>query len=200
MDRAILTEVHDWWCGQLDGITDFPDDKAGLWFDRKDETDAYIREHFGPHLDAVAAAEWPVDSLTREEAVGLVVFLDQFPRNIFREDGRAFAYDALARLHATALIEQGVADFCLIERVFVYLPFEHSEAIADQDRSIALFAALLLQSPEDQKDRYREFLQYAYKHWDLVRRFGRFPHRNAALGRETTPEEAAFLAEHGRGY
>ncbi|MBB5753175.1 DUF924 family protein [Prosthecomicrobium pneumaticum] len=200
MDRTILAEAHDWWCGQLADITDFPIEKSRRWFDRSEETDGYIRATFGPYLDAVAAHDWALSELTREEAVGLVLFLDQFPRNIFRKNAQAFAYDGVALDHARAVIEGGLSDFCLVERVFLFLPFEHSEEMSDQDRSIALFASLLLQAPDDQKEIYREFFKYAYLHWDLIRRFGRFPHRNADLGRETTPQEAEFLAKNGRGY
>ncbi|SHG94587.1 Uncharacterized conserved protein, DUF924 family [Kaistia soli DSM 19436] len=196
----ILIEAHHFWCGHLPSKDYFPAEKAGIWFERSDATDAQIFSIFGPFLDAVAANDWPVDQLDRAEAIGLVIMLDQFPRNIFRDDGRAFAYDATARRHARALVESGVERFALIERCFLYLPFEHSEDIADQEFSVALYEALLGDAPAAQADTYRNYLDFAIKHRDLIRRFGRFPHRNAVLGRENTPEEAAFLAEHGRGY
>lgn len=196
----ILIEAHHFWCGHLPSKEFFPREKAGLWFERSDATDAHIFAIFGPFLDDVAAHGWDMAALDRREAIGLVIMLDQFPRNIFRKDARAFAYDEVARRHARALVESGIGRFALIERCFLYLPFEHSEAIADQDLSVALFEALAAEAPAEQADTYRNYLDYAVKHRDLIRRFGRFPHRNAWLGRENSAEEAAFLAEHGRGY
>ena len=196
----ILTEAHHYWCGHLPTRDYFPADKAAIWFERSEATDGEIFALFGPFLDEVARRDWNLADLDRTEAIGLVIMLDQFPRNLFREDARAFAYDPIARQHARALVERGVGGFALIERCFLYLPLEHSEESADQDFSVALYEALLADAPPDQADTYRNYLDFAVKHRDLIRRFGRFPHRNTVLGRESTPEEAAFLAEHGRGY
>lgn len=196
----ILLSAHRFWCGELASIEDYPADKAELWFERKDATDEAIRSAFGGSLDAVAQKDWDLANLPREAQIGLVIFLDQFPRNLFRADARAFTYDARARAIARELVAGGVARYCLIERVFLYLPFEHSEALADQDLCVRLYEALLAEAPAEQHEIYGNFLLYAQKHRDLIRRFGRFPHRNADLGRASTPEEVAFLAENGRGY
>jgi uncharacterized protein (DUF924 family) len=199
-DPTILLRAHRFWCGRLAGPADYPSDKAEIWFERSDPTDDYIRDMFGPHLDAVAAADWPLDALSPVAQIGLVILLDQFPRNIFRADPRAYAYDGRALAIAAALIEGGVARFRLVERMFLYLPFEHSEALEDQDRSVALYAELLAEAPAEQVAIYQNFLDFAQKHRDLIQRFGRFPHRNADLGRQLTAQEATFLAESGRGY
>jgi len=199
-DSGLLVEAHRFWFGELSGIEHYPADKAPLWFERRDETDEAIRSIFGPWLDAVADRDWDLAALPREAQLGLVIILDQFPRNLFRRDGRAFAYDARARAVARALVAGGVERFCLIERCFLYLPFEHSEELADQDLSVRLYEQLLADAPEEQAEIYRNFLVFAEKHRDLILRFGRFPHRNRDLGRASTPEEAAFLAENGRGY
>ncbi len=196
----ILAEAHRYWCGHLPTTEYFPEEKAAIWFERSEATDTEIFTMFGPFLDAVAANDWMLADLDRTEIVGLVIMLDQFPRNIFRADKRAFAYDETARRHARAAIAAGVGRFALVERVFLYLPFEHSEAIEDQDLSVRLFEELLAAAPAEQTETYKDYLVFAEKHRDLIRRFGRFPHRNAWLGRENTPEEDAFLAEHGRGY
>jgi uncharacterized protein (DUF924 family) len=198
MDPAILTDAYRYWLGTLSGRDDFPEAKAPLWFTRSDETDAHIRDAYGPHLASARAAG--LDGLDREQRVGLVIMLDQFPRNIFRQSGEAFAYDARAREIARELIAAGLEEYPLVERVFLFLPFEHSEDVADQDRAVRLYAELIDLAPEDQKERHREYLDYATRHRDLIRRFGRFPHRNAMLGRPSTPEEEAFAREHGRGY
>ena len=140
------------------------------------------------------------ERLTREESIALVILFDQFPRNIFRTSGEAYAYDARARDIARRLIAAGRERFHFIERSFLYLPFEHSEDVADQDYSLFLFAELALAVPESLRDYFRRDLDFVTRHRDIVRKFGRFPHRNAVLGRVSTAEEEAFIKEHGRGY
>jgi len=200
VDRKILGEIHHYWFGALSGPDDFPKDKSELWFKQSDDTDNFIRDSFAAAITEAAGATWDLDDLTRQEQVGLVVLLDQFPRNIFRESGESFAYDATARSIARRLVELGRDRFFLIEQTFLYLPFEHSEDIADQDYSVFLYAEAAVAAPDGLKSPFRNFLDYAIKHRELIVKFGRFPHRNAVLGRKPTPEEEAFLKEHGRGY
>jgi len=202
MDRSVLQDIYRYWFGALSGPDDVPVEKSEIWFKQSDETDAFIRDTFGWALPIAVAIDWDLAALTREEQIALVVLFDQFPRNIFRTSGEAFAYDAKARAVAGALIGMfgGRERFHFIERAFLNLPFEHSEDIADQDYSVLIFSEDAVAAPAPLKDRFRLFLDFATKHRDLIRRFGRFPHRNEMLGRETTPEEAAFLSEHGRGY
>ncbi|MBY0423608.1 MAG: DUF924 family protein [Parvularculaceae bacterium] len=157
------------------------------WFTKDDAFDAQCRAFLPLHE---AAARGALDDWTQgpESALALVLLLDQFPRNLFRGGARTFASDAKARTAAGAAIARGFDQ--AVEpalRLFFYLPFEHSEDIADQDESVRLFAAA-----GDAHD-----LRFAEIHRDIIRRFGRFPHRNAALGRTTTAEEAAFLAGGG---
>jgi uncharacterized protein (DUF924 family) len=117
-----------------------------------------------------------------------VIVLDQFPRNMFRGAARAFAADALALQAARTIVERGWdRAFSPDERTFAYLPFEHSENLQDQEQSLRLFEG-------------NENLEWARKHYEIVRRFGRFPHRNAALGRASTPEEIAFLGQPGSSF
>lgn len=196
---TILLDAHRFWFQELIAGTDVPAEQVRVWFSRHDGTDEACRVRFGDHLDAVAETDWPFETLPPAAGIGLVIFLDQFPRNLFREDGRAFAYDARARAAARRLIEGGVERFTPMERVFLYLPFEHSEELADQDYSVALYEALLAEVPEAEKATYASFLDFAEKHRAVIRRFGRFPHRNADLGRASTPEELEFLKD-GRGY
>lgn len=200
MDPARLDEVHEFWFGKLDGPEDKAPEKSAMWFEQKDETDEAIRQRFGDWIGEAAKTDWEIASLTREQQVGLVVLLDQFPRNIYRKTGDAFAYDARAREIADALIARGIHNYYIVERLFILLPLEHSEDIAHQDRSVMLFAEQALTVPDDWKEFVRFALDMATKHRDLIRKFGRYPHRNAMIGRETTEEEAAFLAQHGRGF
>ena len=153
------------------------------WFTKDDALDAEIRARFLPTYEAAAAGQFACDS-DPEGALALVIVLDQFPRNMFRNDARAFAADPLARQVTTRAIDRGFdRQVVLAERSFFYLPFEHSEALADQERCITLNRA----------SGDADALKWAELHADIIRRFGRFPHRNKVLGRVTTPEEQAFL-------
>jgi uncharacterized protein (DUF924 family) len=199
MDSSILDDIYRYWFGDLDVPADALKAKWERWFRPTPEIDAEIRGTFGRYLDPARDAAWDVFALSHDQQVGLVVLLDQFPRQIFRDSGQAFAYDAKAREIANALIVGGLTRFHPLERSFVLLPLEHSEDIADQDRSVALYAAEAVMAPAEAKEPPRNTLDYATKHRDIIRRFGRFPHRNALLGRPSTPEETEFL-KGGRGY
>ncbi|HEX7128583.1 MAG TPA: DUF924 family protein [Rhodanobacteraceae bacterium] len=161
---------------------------AQRWFVRDHAFDAECAARF---LDAHhAAARREFESWTRvsEGALALLILLDQIPRNVFRGSAHAYATDGLAREYAHRALEAG--HDTRVEptlRVFFYLPFEHSENLADQERSLFLHRALPGENPD----------RWARIHHDVIRRFGRFPHRNAALGRATTAEEQAFLDAGG---
>jgi uncharacterized protein (DUF924 family) len=200
LDTAILRDIHRYWFGDLRSPDDFPKEKSEIWFRRSDATDGHIRETFGRTISEAAKEQWDLARLSREEQVALVVLLDQFPRNIFRDSAEAFAYDPKARQIARALIASGWSGFYWIERTFLCTPFEHSEDAAEQDYSVLLAGDLAVTAPASLTDYFRGTLDYATKHRDLIRKFGRFAHRNAVLGRPSTPEEEAFLKEHGRGY
>ncbi|MGZ0186676.1 MAG: DUF924 family protein [Alphaproteobacteria bacterium] len=123
--------------------------------------------------------------------VAFVILTDQFPRNLFRADDRAYATDAIALAAAQKAIAAGWdSQMATMERVFLYLPFEHAEDVGLQRESVRLYTELGVE----------QYVPFAQAHLDIVERFGRFPHRNALLGRETTPDEAAFLRENGRGF
>jgi len=196
----VLRDIHLYWFGPLTGPTGRNAEKAEIWFKQSDETDAHIRETYGGHIAPAVAVDWNLDALSREEQVGLIILLDQFPRNIHRETAEAFAHDAKAREIAGRLIADGLKRFYLVEQPFLCLPFEHSEDVADQDRSIMLFARMAVDAPEDWKERRRNGLDIATRHRDVIRKFGRYPHRNEMLGRASTEEETAFLVEYGRGF
>jgi uncharacterized protein (DUF924 family) len=158
------------------------------WFNKNTEFDDEIRARFLDTYEAAAAGKLSDWEATREGAFALIIVLDQFPRNMFRGSARAFAADPLALGVARRAIERGFdLQLPLQERTFFYLPFEHSETLADQERCCALFRAA----------GDADLLKWAELHADIIRRFGRFPHRNAALGRTTTTEEQAFLDSGG---
>jgi uncharacterized protein (DUF924 family) len=196
--RPVLGEIHRYWFGELRSPTDLPEDRKEMWFKQSDATDAHIKEHFTGHIAEAALLDWDVEALSREEQAGLVVLLDQFPRNSFRNSPEAYAYDPKARSIAGRLIDGGMERFALIERMFLAIPFEHSETIADQDYSVWLMAGIAVAAKAAFPEYARWALDSFIVHRDFIRRFGRFPHRNAALGRASTEEEAVFLAAMGR--
>lgn len=160
----------------------------GKWFAKDDAFDAEFRQRFETAHFAAARRELDGWMATPDGALALLILLDQFPRNVFRGTGHAFATDPLALSLANAAVARGhhkAVDPAL--RNFLLLPFEHSERLEDQDRYLALVAG----DADSEK--------WGRIHRDIIVRFGRFPHRNAALGRETTPEEQAFLDEGGFG-
>ena len=158
------------------------------WFSRDDAFDAAIREQFLPTYEAAAAGRLADWEATPESALALILVLDQFPRNMFRGSPRTFAADALALAVAKRAVAQGFDQKLeLPKRNFFYMPFMHSENPADQERCVAL----------SRQNADENTLKYAKLHADIIRRFGRFPHRNALLGRSTTPAEQAFLDAGG---
>lgn len=166
------------------------------WFEKDPAFDADIRRRFLVLVDEAAAGRLDDWADRPEGLLALIVLLDQFPRNLFRDAPRAFATDAQALALAQQALAQGVdAQLMPVARAFIYLPFEHSEDLAMQDRAVALFAALAQHG-----EAFASYLDYAERHRDVIRRFGRFPHRNAILGRASTPEEIAFLARPGAGF
>jgi len=155
------------------------------WFSRDIAFDTEFRTRFMQHHLAAAARTLDDWLETARSALGLVILLDQFPRNAFRGTAHMFATDPLARLFADTALTKGYHEQVEASLVaFFYLPFMHSESLSDQERSLTLFRA-------------RQDAKYAEEHCEIIRRFGRFPHRNRALGRSTTPEEQAFLDSGG---
>lgn len=162
------------------------------WYKKDAKFDEALRLRFEPVHHAAARGDYDDWALTPEGSLALLLLLDQIPRNLYRGSGHAFATDPKARAVARAAIRAGhdkQAEPLL--RQFYYLPFEHSEDMVDQDEAIRLFAALKEETHDG------DGLKWAELHRDIIVRFGRFPHRNACLGRDTTPNELAFLSEGG---
>ncbi|MEM9513140.1 MAG: DUF924 family protein [Cyanobacteria bacterium P01_E01_bin.48] len=163
-----------------------------IWFAKDTAFDRQCSDRFLALHEKLAtglAHDWKVET---RSCLAAIVVLDQFSRNMFRNSARAFATDALALELANYAINRGFdLELLTVERWFMYLPFEHSENLSDQDRAVELFQQLAGDPDSDRT------LDYAIRHRDVIRRFGRFPHRNTMLGRETTPEEARFLQQPG---
>jgi uncharacterized protein (DUF924 family) len=166
------------------------------WWRKDPAFDAEVRTRFGPLVERALRGELEDWSKTAEGALAQVLLLDQFTRNAYRDTPRAFAGDARAQAAAQAMVGRRQDEALPPEqRTFVYMPFEHAEGLAMQEEAVRLFARLAAIAPDEE-----EQLDYARRHQDVIRRFGRFPHRNAILGRRSTPEEAAFLEQPGSGF
>jgi len=181
MSLAAPRDILDFWFKEL---------SEESWFKADPALDALIRERFEETWRAACAGDLRDWRESKEGALAYVILLDQFPRNMFRGSPRAFATDALALAISQHAIAAGL-DLQLTQqqRLFLYMPFQHSEDRAVQVRSIELFTQLGL----------ADNLEYAHRHKDIVDRFGRFPHRNAVLGRQSTTEELQFIATQ-RGF
>ena len=178
MSNHLAEDVLRFWFGQ----------DPRRWFEKNAAFDAEIRSRFLPLYEELSSnADWlsrPRDCLAR------VIVLDQFPRNMFRGTARAFAMDPLALAAAKHAVAKGYdRDLLPVEKQFLYLPFEHSESLADQERACELMKPL-----------GEELYGWAVKHKVIIERFGRFPHRNQILGRTSTPEEIEFLKQPGSGF
>ncbi len=197
-DEDRIREILDFWFGELDQDDMSAADKNKLWFVSTEENDREIRHRFGS--DVVRAIGGALDhwSNTGSGLVALVVLLDQFTRNIYRGTDAAFSGDDKALTLARAAVKQEADQMLpLIHRVFLYIPFEHAEDLAVQEEGVACFDQLLAQCTQAARGRIEGFHQYVLAHRDVIAQFGRFPHRNNILGRESTAEEIAHLEQHG---
>lgn len=175
--------------------------RQSLWWGKNPEIDAAIRSRFGAVLEAMRRGghgDW-LDS--PEGRLAWVITADQFSRNIFRADPRSYAMDDMALKNALEGIANG-HDKALwpLQRVFLYMPLEHSESLELQQQSVGLFESLVDEAEGELVESFKGFLDYARQHRDVIEMFGRFPHRNAVLGRCSTPAEIEYLQQPGAGF
>jgi len=187
-------QVLDFWFGAPDSAEFGTQRKA--WFVKDAEFDRRIVERFGPTIERALRGELDAWAQTPSGALARILLLDQFTRNAFRGDRRAFAGDAQALAAAIALVgSRQDESLPSVLRAFAYLPFEHAEGLAMQDEAIRLLTRLVATSPE-----LASMLDYAHRHRLVIERFGRFPHRNTILGRRSTAEELAHIATPGTAF
>jgi uncharacterized protein (DUF924 family) len=190
-----ITAILTYWFGALDDNGLSAPEQHGLWFKSGLETDQQCREKFGDQVSAATRGELQHWQDSDSGLVALILLLDQVTRNIYRNTPQAFCGDARALTLALDAIAAGRhRQLPAIHRVFLLLPLEHSEKLEVQEQCVALFAGLVEESGEQAMGGFR---QYAVAHRDVIALFGRFPHRNAVLGRHSTPEEREYLATHG---
>ncbi len=195
---SVLDTARDlldyWFADACSGPTRFAE-RLPFWFEPDPRTDRELRERFGALVLRARRGELAAWEETARSGLALVLVLDQLPRNLERGTPEAFACDAQALDAARRAIARGHdAELHPVERAFLLLPFEHAEDRAAQEESVQRFEALAQQAPPGWREALASFVAYAREHRDVVARFGRFPHRNAILGRESTAEERAFLA------
>ena len=193
--------IRSFWFGSNPDDISVAQQNSKLWWSKSEDNDRQIRERFENQV-ALAAAhaldDWPNSDTG---LLSLLLLTDQFPRNIYRNSPKAFEFDALAQNWCREGLDRGV-DRRLrpIERVFFYLPLEHAESAPLQALSVQLFTRLYQEVPPEYMDTFRGYLMFALRHRRIIDRFGRFPHRNEILGRESTPEEIVFLQEPGSSF
>jgi len=179
--------------------------RVELWFEKNPQVvaqqDEVIRTQFEELLDRATRGELDSWADSPRRRLSLIILLDQFPRQMYRGTTQAFAYDPAAlalTLSGMQLAADGALN--LVERLFFYMPLQHAEATEVQDESVSAYRRLVAEAPAELRSTFEESLQYAEEHREIIRQFGRFPHRNKILGRESTPEETAFLAQAGRTF
>lgn len=188
--EAVLT----FWFGEIRDEPAYFEEYAPRWFVQNADFDQEIVRRFRADYELAAQGQLTHWTETARGGLALILVLDQFPRNMFRNDPRAFATDPLAQQIAEQMIAAGLdRQLRLVERYFVYVPFMHSENRAHQQRSVMLFQQLA-------EERAYFDTSYAVRHQEVIDRFGRFPHRNTVLGRVSTPEELAFLKQPGSSF
>ncbi|MGK0359200.1 MAG: hypothetical protein ACI9U2_001501 [Bradymonadia bacterium] len=187
------------WFGTGDDLTVIGR-KSSRWFKKDSAYDAYLRDTYGVLVEQAIDGKLADWADRRQGALAQVILLDQFTRNIYRGTQKMYAGDARALPAAKAALAQYSSKLRLIEQIFLWMPFEHTEDLAAQDACLEGNLAIASKAEGDAKATFENFSSYAVKHRDVIVQFGRFPHRNAILGRANTPEEEAYLATPGAGF
>lgn len=188
-------EVLDYWFGSPSQDPTYFEEKNAFWFNGGEAVDDEIRRRFGALVEDAVAGRLPAWSSSPRGGIALIILLDQFSLNLYREKPGSYQQSVLAIPIAEQMIERGDEQaLSFAERVFLYLPFEHGESLTTQETSIRHYERLLSEVPFELKETMEFYLEFARRHERVVRRFGRFPDRNEVFGRENTPEEERFLA------
>lgn len=187
-------DVHRFWFADSIADPQAAQARGGVWFKSSAEFDEQIRERFAPTIERAARGELSAWEQAPRSCIALVVVLDQFPRNAYRNTARAFEYDQLAFAVSRRAINAGdMRALSVVESAFLLMPYQHVEDVPLQREGARLFERLHAEAPEPWRPFARNTLEFARRHLEIIERFGRFPHRNAALGRSSTPAEREYL-------
>jgi uncharacterized protein (DUF924 family) len=193
--------VLEFWFGTETDEKLIAEKQGPLWWKKKPEVDRLIKDRFAATTQLAAEGGLTEWLQHRHGRLALILLTDQFPRNMYRDTPQAFDYDHLARQWCRSGLADGShLQLNAAQRIFFYLPLEHSEFLEDQRQSVGLYTQLVEGLPADKRADFAGYIDYAQRHHDIVRRFGRFPHRNRILGRESTEAELTFLTERGSSF
>lgn len=201
MNEKRIEEILSFWFGDLPDDETFPDEKAKMWFAGSKETDDLVKKLFGKDLKLAIEGKLDGWSGTARGALALILVLDQFSRHIYRDDAQSFAQDFKALeicLHGLARGDEKLHR--PVERSFFYMPLEHSEDLEIQSKSLHYFSRLAEESPAAIQFPMVNAYDYAARHFNIIEKFGRFPHRNEILGRSSTRQEQEFLTQSGSSF
>lgn len=193
--------ILDFWFGKSESDVDILEQQSRLWWGKDASVDKEIETRFVASLEALMAGQLDDWRQLPESYLAMIILADQFSRNIYRESKKAFAQDEFALTLTLEGIEKGIdLQLGLVQRVFFYLPLEHSESLSIQDYSVEMFTQLYEAVAGNIRDKFRNHLDYAIQHRQVIEKFGRYPHRNAVLGRQSTAEEIEYLQQPGSGF
>ena len=198
---ATPESVLGFWFGDSLDLPEAAAARRLLWFRENPSFDQSIRERFGDLPSRALRGELDTWRHAARSSLALVVVLDQFPRNLYRGTAQSYAYDHAAMAACVATLESRFdTELSPLEAMFLYLPLEHAEDMQSQERCVSLFRKLMDRAPVDQRPQFESFLSYAIRHREIINRFGRFPHRNAILGRASSSEELSYLEAGGETF
>lgn len=196
-----MTEILDFWFGKLDADGEASEEQSKLWWAKDKKIDQKIKKLFANDIQQAIAGKYDSWKETPKGGLALILLLDQFPRNVFRDTPEAFAHDKQALRVASHMLDKDFdMQLSFTQRHFVYMPFMHAESKSMQNCSLILFQQLADEVPEKLRKKYQGVLKFAEQHQTIVEKFGRYPHRNKILGRTSTKEETAFLQQPGSSF
>ena len=199
-----MESVHTvlrYWFGEKYTSNEISDEKKSLWWSKNDDTDQQITSRFELTTRGIRNGEFIEWQSDPKGMLASIICVDQFPRNMYRGTPESFAFDPIALGFAKLLVGRNWdEDLPLVYRLFCYLPFEHSESLTDQDTAVSLIGAIRDQAAVDEKELFENFFQFAWRHYQVIEQFGRYPHRNEILGRESTQAELEFLTKPGSSF
>lgn len=202
-DLENVSEILNFWFGDLTENGVPSSEKQELWWSKDPEIDLYIKNNYEKYINSAVSGKLDHWKKTSHGLLAYIIILDQFSRNIYRNSKRAFSQDKIALNTASEAVSTGLeAGLKSVEKIFLYMPYMHSEMLSDQLISIKKYSDLVNENKSHiiLHDLLEQSEEYAYRHYEIIKKFGRYPHRNIILGRESTNEEIEFLRTGGSSF